>query len=220
MRTVLVTGFEPFGGRTLNASGEAVARLATVWTGPERLVTAVLPVDLDAAPSRLRELLADVRPDVVVAVGEAGSRTAVSVERVALNLVDARIPDNAGAAPVDRPVVAGAPLAYLSSLPVRACADAVRAVGVPAEVSYSAGTFVCNAVLYALLHVLAVAGSGVDPPTAAAAGVRGGFVHVPARLDGAAGPEDVASLAAALAAVVRTALDVEEDVLTTAGTLD
>lgn len=216
-RAVLVTGFVPFGGRPRNASGEAVARLASVWTGPERLVTAELPVAFDAAPRRLRELVARARPDLVVCVGEAGGRDVVSVERVALNLVDARIPDNDGAAPVDLPVVPGGPLAYLSSLPVRACAEAVRSTGVPAEVSYTAGTFVCNTVFYALQHLLAADGDGGADGGRARA--RGGFVHVPAG-DAAAADDDVARLARALAAVVRTALDREEDVPTSAGTLD
>lgn len=216
-RTVLVTGFEPFGGRSRNASGEAVARLPSVWPGPERLVTAELPVAFDAAPRRLRELVARARPDLVLCVGEAGGRDVVSVERVALNLVDARIPDNDGAAPADRPVVPDGPLAYLSSLPVRACAEAVRSTGMPAEVSYTAGTFVCNTVFYALQHLLAADGDGGADD--ARARTRGGFVHVPAG-GGVAADDDVTRLARSLAAVVRTALDREEDVPTSAGTLD
>lgn len=212
-RTVLVTGFEPFGGRDVNASWEAVRRLEQLWDGPERLVVACLPVAFAAAPERLGALLAALTPDLVVCVGEAGGRQVVSLERVALNLVDARIPDNAGSAPVDVPVVAGGPTAYLSTLPVKACAAAVRATGVPAEVSHSAGTFVCNATSYALLHALA--GSGT----------RAGFVHVPAIWEGGAdrtggAAEDAGRVARALAAVVRTALDVAADVGGSAGTLD
>ncbi|WP_225754346.1 pyroglutamyl-peptidase I [Actinotalea sp. Marseille-Q4924] len=218
-RTVLVTGFEPFGGRPVNASWEAVSRLGRLWRGPEELVVDRLPVDFRAAPDRLRALIAEVAPDLVVCVGEAGGRQVVSVERVALNLVDARIPDNAGAAPVDEPVVHGGPTAYLSSLPVKACAEAVRATGVPAEVSHSAGTFVCNATSYALLHAL----EEVGPPGDAGApgAVRGGFVHVPTALEGSAdADEDAARLARALAAVVRAALDAPVDLSTSAGSLD
>lgn len=209
-RTVLVTGFEPFGGRAVNASWTAVTRLAETWSGPERLVVERLPVAFGTGPARLRELLADVAPDLVVCVGEAGGRHAVSLERVALNLVDARIPDNDGAAPVDVPVLPGGPTAYLSSLPVKACAEAVRATGVPAEVSHTAGTFVCNATSYALLHQLAGLGD-----------VRGGFVHVPVTLEDSVGADDDAErLARALASVVRTALDVESDLKTSAGSVD
>jgi pyroglutamyl-peptidase len=214
-----VTGFEPFGGRSRNASAEAVLRLRAGWAEPEALTTAVLPVSFETAPARLRELVRDVDPDVVVCVGEAGSRTVVSLERVALNLVDARIPDNAGSAPVDRPVVPGGPAAYFSSLPVRACAAAVRTSGLPAEVSHTAGTFVCNALFYALMDVL-VDGAGDPAPGGPWRGVRGGFVHVPAGLDGTASDADPERVAAALRAVVRTALDVTVDVPGTAGTID
>lgn len=209
-RTVLVTGFEPFGGRTVNASWEAATRLARRWRGPERLVVERLPVEFGAAPARLHDLLDDVAPDVVVCVGEAEGRSAVSLERVALNLLDARLPDNAGATPVDQPVAPAGPTAYLSSLPVKACAAAVRATGLPAEVSHTAGTFVCNATFYALLHLLQER-----------SGVRGGFVHVPTALAGSSGAGgDADRLADALAAVVRASLDVPADLPTSAGTLD
>lgn len=208
--TVLVTGFEPFGGRTVNASWEAVERLGRLWAGPERVVVERLPVAFGAGPARLRELVTRLRPAFVLGVGEAGGRRVVSLERVALNLADARIPDTTGAAPVDEPVVAGGPTAYLASLPVKACAAAARATGVPTEVSHTAGTYVCNATFYALLHHL----EALD-------GVRGGFVHVPVELDDGTDPDDDAQrLALALAAVVRTALDVGVDLRTTAGTLD
>jgi pyroglutamyl-peptidase len=211
-RTVLVTGFAPFGGRPVNASWEAVARLAQEWRGPERLVAERLPVDFEAAPAALARLVAAIDPDLVVCVGEAGGRSHVAVERVALNLVDARIPDNAGLAPVDVPVVPGAPTAHLATIPVKACAEAVRAGGVPAVVSHTAGTFVCNATFYALLHLLGPASR-----------VRAGFVHVPTTLEPARDRREARSdddrLAGALAAVVRTALDVPEDLVASGGTL-
>lgn len=168
---VLVTGFEPFGGDTVNASEEAVRALATSWTGPEELVTEVLPVVFDevlAVDGRLLRLLDEHLPDVVVAVGLAAGITQVRVERVAINLMDAPIPDNGGGRPVDAPVADGGPAARFATLPVKAAAAAVRAAGIPAGVSYSAGTYVCNASFYALQHALA------ERPH-----VVSGFVHVP-----------------------------------------
>lgn len=164
--TVLLTGFEPFDGQSVNASWLAVQAVAAAWTGP-RLDVVRLPVSFARAPAALLAALEASRPDVVVCVGEAGERTAVDVERVALNVADARIPDNDAAQPVDEPVVVDGPVAYLTGLPLRRCLDAVTAAGVPARVSSSAGTFVCNAVFYTLAHALS------GGPT------RHGFVHVP-----------------------------------------
>ncbi|MFI2364841.1 pyroglutamyl-peptidase I [Promicromonospora sp. NPDC019610] len=208
---VLVTGFEPFGGDAVNASAEAVAALAERWAGPEELVTAVLPVEFDQVrgpDGPFLRLLDEHRPDVVVAVGLAAGVTQVRVERVAINLMDARIPDNGGAQPVDAPVVDGGPDARFATLPVKAAVDAVRAAGIPAGVTYSAGTYVCNATFYALQDALA-----------ARPGVLSGFVHVPrtteevgaeasasALVDGGEAHLPVGELARALEIVVRTAL--------------
>ena len=214
--TVLVTGFEPFEQQEVNASWAAVSAVAAGWDEAAegaRLVTELLPVSFARAPRRLAELLVDVRPDLVVCVGEAGGRSAVSVERVAVNVQDARIPDEDGAQPVDAPVVRGGDVAYFSSLPVKACLAALQDAGVPGEVSNTAGTYVCNTVAYALADALA---AGRAP------GARGGFVHVP-RL-----PEQVADGAAALgvtetarglAAVLRAALRTTDDLEFAAGTL-
>ncbi|MFD2794815.1 pyroglutamyl-peptidase I [Promicromonospora vindobonensis] len=208
---VLVTGFEPFGGDTVNASAEAVEALAARWAGPEELVTAVLPVVFDrvrSADGPLLRLLHEHRPDVVLAVGLADGVTQVRVERVAINLMDARIPDNGGAQPVDAPVADGGPAARFATLPVKAAAAAVRAAGIPAGVTYSAGTYVCNASFYALQHALA------ERPD-----VLSGFVHVPrtteevggeaaasALSDGGEPHLPLGALAHALEIVVRTAL--------------
>jgi len=208
---VLVTGFEPFGGDAVNASAETVEALAASWAGPDDLVTAVLPVvfdDVRAADGPLLRLVDEHEPDVVVAVGLAAGSSKVRLERVAINLMDARIPDNGGAQPVDTAVADGGPAARFTTLPVKAAAAAVRAAGIPAGVSYSAGTFVCNAVFYTLQHTL------VDRP-----GVLSGFVHVPrtteevggepaasALSDGGEPHLPRAALARALEIVVRTAL--------------
>ena len=211
MTTVLLTGFEPFGGDARNPSGEAVRAVARDWDRPERLVTEVLPVAFDAAGDALRGLIAAHSPGVVIATGLAGGRTQITPERVAINLRDARIPDNDGAQPIDEPSVAGGPAAYFASLPVKAIARAISDAGIPAAVSHTAGTFVCNHVMY-----VAADAAGGSP------GTRAGFIHVPWSDETA--PEDAPSLPAAeiaraLGIAVRTALDVARDDRATAGTI-
>jgi pyroglutamyl-peptidase len=208
--TVLLTGFEPFGGDASNPSGEAVRLVADRWRGQEALVAEVLPVTFAGATARVRELVGELSPDVILATGLAGGRSSVTPERVAINLADARIPDNSGFQPLDEPVVAGAPAAYFATLPVKAIAAAVGEAGIAASVSHSAGTFVCNAVMYTVLH--ATAGTGV----------RAGLLHMP-WADGAA-PAGAPSLplddlVRALELAVRTALDARDDVALRGGTL-
>ena len=165
---VLVTGFTPFGGEQINPSWEAVKRL------PERVGEAVLlkreiPTEFDAACAALRAAMDALRPDAVLAVGQYGGANGIRVERVAVNLRDARIADNTGAKPVDEPVVPGAPDAYFATLPTRRIVEKLREEDIPAQLSYSAGTFVCNNLLYCALHESAQK----FPAT------RCGFVHVP-----------------------------------------
>lgn len=196
---VLLTGFDSFDGRTANASWDAVQEVARTWAGPSELVVVRLPVSFRGARQALRAAVGRHAPSVVVCVGEARGRSAVGIERVAVNLIDARIPDNDGSAPVDVPVVAGGPTAYLAGLPVKACLAAARAAGGPVEASTTAGTYVCNATFYALMHLL-----GRTP------GVLGGFVHVPCGPD-QVGPGEpslpVAETAVLVAAILRAALD-------------
>lgn len=211
MTRVLVTGFGPFDGQSVNASSLAVRELAARWTGPEELVVRELPVSFRGARQQLRVAVTDVEPDLVVCVGEAGGRAAVGIERVAVNVIDARIPDVDGSAPVDVPVIAGAPAAFFSTLPVKACAAAVREVGVPVEVSNTAGLYVCNATFYALQHLLV-----------ARPGVRSGFVHVPrtpAQVEPGAPAMEGDDATTALLAVLRAALSTTTDVRESAGTL-
>ena len=146
---VLLTGFTPFGGERINPALEAVKRVRcpeaelrilevpTVFGDSARLVTA----EMDA-----------FRPDVVLCVGQAAGRSAVTPERVAINVDDARIPDNAGQQPVDAPIVPGGPAAYFATAPVKYMVRAIREAGVPSELSNSAGTYVCNHLLYQVLH--------------------------------------------------------------------
>ncbi len=171
MASVLITGFEPFGGETVNPSWQVAEALHGERIGGAALRALRLPCVFDDALAVLREALHAEPPVLVLALGQAGGRCELSVERVAINVDDARIADNAGAQPVDRPVVAGGPAAYFSTLPIKAIVAALRSAGLPAAVSQSAGTFVCNHVFYGLMHALAT--------TPALAHTRGGFVHLP-----------------------------------------
>ncbi|HML10931.1 MAG TPA: pyroglutamyl-peptidase I [Stellaceae bacterium] len=164
----LVTGFEPFDGDRVNPSFEAL-RLLPPRLGALEVAHAVLPVVFGAALPALRASIAATAPDVVLCLGLAGGRSELSLERVAINIDDARIPDNAGNQPIDRPVVASGPAAYFATLPIKAAVVALRQAGLPAAVSNTAGTFLCNHVFYGLMHEAA---SGIRP-------FRGGFLHVP-----------------------------------------
>jgi pyroglutamyl-peptidase len=169
MRTVLLTGFEPFGADRVNPSWLAVRRLHGRTLRGHRIVARLLPTTYEESLPRLRRLLRRVRPALVICVGQAGGRAEVTPERVAINVDDSRLPDNAGWKPVDAAIIPGGPVAYWSTLPVKAIVRALRRQGVPASVSSSAGTFVCNHVFYGLMHELAKNGNAA----------RGGFVHVP-----------------------------------------
>ena len=168
---ILVTGFDPFGGDPINPSSMVAARLHGRQIAGHRVVAAQLPTVFAASARRLHELLRVHRPVLVVCLGLAGGRTGISLERVAINVNDARIADNSGAQPVDTPVAARGPAAYFSTLPIKTMLQAMRDAGLPAEVSNSAGTFVCNHVFYALMHHLAT--------TRAPGAARGGFIHLP-----------------------------------------
>jgi len=168
---VLLTGFDAFGGATLNPSWLAAQALHGRQIAGHRVVAARLPTVFDASLHELQELLVAHAPALVLCVGLASGRQALSLERVAINLNDASLADNRGAQPVDTPVVAQGPAAYFSSLPLKAMLLALRRHGLPAELSQSAGTFVCNHVFYGLMHTLAT-----NPRCQR---TRGGFVHVP-----------------------------------------
>ncbi len=168
MQTVLLTGFEPFDQERVNPSWEAVRQLEGMKLGDDvQIVARRLPCAFSTAGEVLSQLIAELRPAMVIATGLGPGRSDLSIERVAINVNDARIPDNLGEQPIDTPVVAGGPAAYFSTLPIKAVVKALSEAGIAASVSQTAGTFVCNQVFYRLQHVLA--GNGV----------RSGFIHVP-----------------------------------------
>ncbi|WP_298212487.1 pyroglutamyl-peptidase I [Acidovorax sp.] len=170
-RVILLTGFDPFGGDPLNPSWFIAQALHGQRIAGHVVVAAQLPTVFGQSLQQLAALVHGLQPALTVCLGLAGGRGGLSMERIGINIDDARIPDNIGAQPIDTPVAADGPAAYFASLPVKAMLRAVQRAGVPCEVSQTAGTFVCNHVLYGLLHLLA---QGAGP-----AGARGGFVHVP-----------------------------------------
>jgi pyroglutamyl-peptidase len=166
--SILLTGFEPFGGERLNPSALVAQRLHGRCVGGWPVTSRVLPCVFGDAIAALELALATQRPTLVVCLGQAGGREGVTVERIAVNRDDARIPDNAGAQPLDRAVLPGAPAAYFSRLPVKALVASLQADGIPAAESLSAGSFVCNHLFYGLMHALR-----------RRRGVQAGFVHLP-----------------------------------------
>ncbi|MCU0755212.1 MAG: pyroglutamyl-peptidase I [Xanthomonadales bacterium] len=160
---ILLTGFTPFGGDAVNPSWEVARAFAGRRIGGLPVATVQLPTTFAGAPRVLRRALREFDPQLTLCLGLARGRRALSLERVAINLIDARIPDNAGLQPIDRPVRRRGAPAHFSPLPLKRMQAAVQAAGIPCELSLSAGSFVCNAVLYHLL----------------AEGAHGGFLHLP-----------------------------------------
>ncbi|MGA0569744.1 pyroglutamyl-peptidase I [Variovorax sp. VNK109] len=195
---VLLTGFDPFGGDAVNPSWLAVQALHGRRILGHRIIAARLPTVFGDSLIALRALLREHRPALVICVGQAGGRTALSMERVAINVDDARIPDNAARQPIDAPVVPGAPAAYFSTLPIKAMHAALQRAGIPGEVSQTAGTFVCNHVFFGLMHLLATQ-RGMRK-------VRGGFVHVPWLPEQGVPSLPLAVITEGLAIAVRAAL--------------
>ena len=162
MTTVLLTGFEPFGKASLNPSSEIVKHISG-----ENIVTAILPVAYEQSAKVLLELIEQHNPDVVISLGQAEGRTQITPERIAINLDDARLADNEGVTRSDVPILAGGPVAYESTLPIKEFVEAMKAIQVPAAISLSAGAFLCNHIFYVTQNKLS------------STQVRSGFVHVP-----------------------------------------
>ena len=208
---VLLTGFDAFGGQTLNPSWLAVQALHGRRLAGHRILAAQLPTEFDKSLLVLRGLLKQHQPALVICVGQAGGRNSISLERVAINLNDARIADNAAAQPIDTPVVPGGPSAYFTSLPVKAMLLALQRENLAAEVSQSAGTFVCNHVFYGLMHMLATQ-RGLKR-------TRGGFIHVPF-IEGQGTPHmALDDIVRGLRLAVRSAVSNTVDIQVTAGAI-
>lgn len=212
---VLFTGFEAFGGETSNPSADAVRELCQ-QTPPAGISwqALILPVEFRRSALLLREAIELTQPDLVLCVGQAGGRAAISLEQVAINLMEARIPDNSGWQPSGIPVVTQAPTAYFTTLPLKAIRMQLQQHGIPVQISYSAGTYVCNALMYQLMHQLA------NLPAC-----RGGFIHIPYSPAQAAGKPETASMTVgtvvtALELVVRCCQVHQTDIIASGGTLN
>ena len=166
MPRLLITGFDPFGGESINPAWEAVSRLPD-QIGAWEVTKLQIPTVFGKASETVLAHAQALQPDAILCVGQAGGRKAVTPEMVGINLRHASIPDNEGSQPQDQPVAEGGPAAYFTTLPVREMVKRIQEAGIDASVSYSAGAFVCNDTLYALLHHFE------------GTAVRAGFIHVP-----------------------------------------
>ncbi|KXT77955.1 pyroglutamyl-peptidase I [Streptococcus sp. DD13] len=204
---ILVTAFEPFGGEAINPALEAVKRLPQTIKGAQ-ISWLQVPTVFGESAEILAQAISDQRPDAVLCVGQAGGRMGLSPERVAINLDDARIPDNKGQQPLDQPIQPDGPAAYFSTLPIKAMVQAIKKAGIPASVSNSAGTFVCNHLMYQALYLA----------DQAYPEMRAGFLHIPYLLEQvleksqtpAMGLEDIIrGLEAAIGAIVTYSKDLQ-----------
>ena len=166
MKKLLITGFEPFDGQTINPSWQSVLALEDK-IGDYSLTKLEIPTAFKFGAQKVLEKAGEIHPDVIICVGQAGGRNAITPEVVAINLMDANIPDNLGYKPINEPIFKDGENAHFSNLPIREMVNAINNEGIPAKLSYSAGAFVCNEVLYTLLHKF----NGTN--------VKIGFIHVP-----------------------------------------
>lgn len=209
MKKILITGFEPFAGARVNPSEEIARALDGRVVAGHQVIGAVLPCVFGGSIAELKRWLKIVRPELVICVGQAGGRKEITPERVAINVDDARIADNSGAQPIDTPVARGGPAAYWSTLPIKAIVAALHREGLPAAISQTAGTFVCNHLFYGLMRALA-----------RRPGVRGGFIHVPFLPQQARRGQPslkLCEMITGLTVVARTAITTQQDLAQTGG---
>ncbi len=208
---VLITGFDPFGGETINPAWEAVKLLPDRIAGAE-IIKLQIPTVVGKSIHKIHEAMKQENPDLIISIGQAGGRFGVTPERVAINVTDARIPDNEGNQPIDEPVFADGPAAYFSSLPVKAMVQAIKDAGYPSVLSNTAGTYICNHVMYGILYWIEK-----EFPNA-----RGGFIHVPYAasqvINKPATPSmSIADIAASLEAAVGAAVENQSDIRAVGG---
>lgn len=210
---ILVTGFDPFGGEKINPAIESVKKLPDFIKGAE-IVKLEIPTICHVSLEVINKKIAEVDPDVILSIGQAGGRSDITVERVGINVDDCRIPDNSGKQIIDEPVFADGPDAYLVNLPIKAMVESIRKAGIPASVSNSAGTFVCNHVCYGVRYLI----EHKYP------GKRSGFIHIPYLpsqvIDKADTPSmDLDMIALGLKAAIEAIIEHKEDIRVTGGTI-
>ena len=208
---VLVTGFDPFGGEPINPAWEAVKAMKDTIAGAE-IVKMQIPTVVGKSIEKIHQKMKELQPDLVISVGQAGGRFGVTPERVAINVTDARIPDNEGNQPIDEPIFPDGPAAYFSNLPVKAMVQAIKDAGYPSVLSNSAGTYICNHVMYGILYYIEK-----EFPN-----VRGGFIHVPYAPSQVVNKPSTPSMAmaditASLEAAVAAAISSKEDIRAVGG---
>lgn len=208
---ILITGFDPFGGEAINPAWEAVKMMKDEIAGAN-IIKMQIPTVVGKSIEKIHEKMIELRPDIVLSIGQAGGRFGVSPERVAINITDARIPDNEGNQPIDEPIFADGDTAYFSNLPVKAMVQAIKDAGYPSSLSNSAGTYICNHVMYGILYYIQK-----EFP-----GVRGGFIHVPYAASQVVNKPNMPSMAiadisAALEAAVKAAVEYECDIKAVGG---
>lgn len=203
---ILVTGFNPFGGESVNPAYEAV-KLLPDTIGGAQIVKKEIPTVFKKAGKVLEETMKKEQPDIVICVGQAGGRSAITPEKVAINIMDGRIPDNEGYQPVDTPVQENGPTAYFSSLPVKAMVKNIQDAGIPSFLSYTAGSYVCNYLMYELLYLIDTQFKNT----------KGGFIHVPFATEQAVNKAngtpsmDLNTIAKGLEKAIEAAMENEED---------
>ena len=168
---ILVTGFDPFGGEKINPALETIKRLPDTILGAQ-IIKLEIPTVVGKSLAKIKEAVEKENPDVVLSIGQAGGRSEITVERVGINIDDCRIPDNEGNQPIDEPVVKGGPAAYFVTIPIKAIVENIKAHNIPASISNTAGTFICNHVCYGIAHLAATR-------TAAGKPMKSGFIHIP-----------------------------------------
>ncbi len=208
---VLVTGFDPFGGEKINPAYEAVKRLDYDIKGVE-IVKVEVPTVFGKSIAKLEEVIKREKPDIVICVGQAGGRFDITVERVAINISDGRIADNEGNQPIDEPIFEDGENAYFAKLPIKAMVKNIREGGIPASVSNTAGTYVCNHIMYGLLYLI-----DKKYPD-----IKGGFIHVPFLPEQVVDKKEVASMnlddiVKALTLAIEGAIENKEDIKTPEG---
>lgn len=168
---ILVTGFDPFGGEKINPALETIKRLPDTILGAQ-IIKLEIPTVVGKSLAKIKEAVEKENPDAVLSIGQAGGRSEITVERVGINIDDCRIPDNEGNQPIDEPVVKGGPAAYFVTVPIKAIVENIKAHNIPASISNTAGTFICNHVCYGVAHLAA-------QRTAAGKPMKSGFIHIP-----------------------------------------
>ena len=211
---ILITGFDPFGNEPVNPAYEAVKLLPDKIAGAE-IIKLEIPTVFNKCDVAVEQAIGKYSPDVVLSIGQAGGRFDISVERVAVNLADGRIPDNDGYQPIDLPIREDGPAAYFASVPVKAMAEKIRGKGIPASVTYTAGTYVCNFIMYCVLHSIATKHKGM----------RAGFIHVPFMPSQGIGKPvntptmSIETIARAIEASVEAIVETKKDISTVEGAI-